>query len=63
MLTIQRSSSKHQHLKWTHDKDTPRRSEASGIEERYVRRVEGTATAMVHLGLPDEWWHCAMEYY
>ena len=34
MLTIQRRSSKHQHLKWTHDTDTPRRSEASGIEER-----------------------------
>ena len=38
--TSQISSSKCQDLQWTHDTDTPHRSETNGIAERAVRRVK-----------------------
>ena len=46
----------------THDTNTPHRAEANRIAEGADRRVkDGTATAMVQSGLPDQWWDCAME--
>ena len=39
-----------------HDTSTSYRSETNGVAERTVRRVkEGTATARVQSGLPEEW--------
>ena len=49
-----------QDVQWTHDTNTPRRSENNGIAERAVRRVkEGPATAIGRSGVPEEWWDCA----
>ena len=53
-----------QDLQWTHDTQTPHCSETNVIAERAVRRVrEGTTTATVQSGLPDQWWDCAVECY
>ena len=42
-------------LNWTHDTNTPHRSDTGVVIERAVRRVkEGMATTMVHSGLPEE---------
>ena len=39
-------------------------TETNGVAERAVRRVkEGTATALVQGGPPEEWWDCPMECY
>ena len=63
--TRARSSSKRvRNYNCTHDANTLHRSETNGFVERAVTRVtEGTATAMVHRGLPEEWRDCAMECY
>ena len=51
-----------QDLQWNQDTSTPHRSETNGVAERAVRRVkEGKAIALVHSGLPEEWWDRAME--
>ena len=52
-------------LQWTHDRNSPHRSETNGIAERAVRRrvKEGIPIAMVQSGFPEEWWDCAMECY
>ena len=44
-----------QDLQWTHDANTPKRSETNEMAERAVQQAkEGTATAMVQSGLPDQ---------
>ena len=48
-----------QDVQWTHDTNTPRRSENNGIAERAVRRVKGgPAKAINQSGVPEEWWDC-----
>ena len=49
-------------LQWTHLRNTPHLSETNKIAERVVPRVkEGTPTARVQSGRPEQWWDRAME--
>ena len=50
-----------QDLEWKHGAMPPHHSEINGIVERAVRKAkEETGTAMVHSGVSEEWWTCAM---
>ena len=51
-----------QDLQWTHVENAPHRSDANKITERAVPRMkEGTPTARVQSGRPEQWWDRAME--
>ena len=63
-LTIAKNSEKPVNFSWNHCTSTPHRLETNEIDERAVRRVkESTSAVLLQSGLNESWWTDSMECY